>query len=292
MNRKRSPPVWMKPSTSASRMLASRVSSVPLTRLSVAPAAFRAHLQQMLADGATVVPLRSILDGDHDDAARVAITFDDGYASQLEAARVLADLGLPATFFVVAGAVAGRVAEGAYWDAWPRLARKDLGDLARARFEIGAHSASHRRLPACTPAERKAETAGAKARLEDGLGAAVERRQGGRWVPFQDACPRGCPAVGLVARPGETVGPRYGAGLRDNIRIPRTALQGRYRLTKTVARADRPLSPHLQIYRWYLTMALSIAHHGYVMENGRIVLAGSGAELLGNPKVVEAYLGS
>ncbi len=27
-----------------------------------------------------------------------------------------------------------------------------------------------------------------------------------------------------------------------------------------MARADRPLSPHLQIYRWYFTMALSIAH--------------------------------
>lgn len=24
--------------------------------------------------------------------------------------------------------------------------------------------------------------------------------------------------------------------------------------------AERPLSPHLQIYRWYLTMAMSIAH--------------------------------
>ena len=27
-----------------------------------------------------------------------------------------------------------------------------------------------------------------------------------------------------------------------------------------MAQAHRPLSPHLQIYRWYLTMALSIAH--------------------------------
>lgn len=27
-----------------------------------------------------------------------------------------------------------------------------------------------------------------------------------------------------------------------------------------MAQARRPLSPHLQIYRWYLTMALSIAH--------------------------------
>ena len=27
-----------------------------------------------------------------------------------------------------------------------------------------------------------------------------------------------------------------------------------------MAEASRPLSPHLQVYRWYLTMALSIAH--------------------------------
>lgn len=27
-----------------------------------------------------------------------------------------------------------------------------------------------------------------------------------------------------------------------------------------MAKVERPLSPHLQIYRWYLTMALSIAH--------------------------------
>ncbi|MDB5776300.1 MAG: transporter family protein [Herbaspirillum sp.] len=37
--------------------------------------------------------------------------------------------------------------------------------------------------------------------------------------------------------------------------------------------------------------ALRIAQHGYVLENGRIVLADSGAALLNNPKVVEAYLG-
>jgi succinate dehydrogenase cytochrome b subunit len=27
-----------------------------------------------------------------------------------------------------------------------------------------------------------------------------------------------------------------------------------------MARSERPLSPHLQIYRWYFTMALSIGH--------------------------------
>ena len=38
--------------------------------------------------------------------------------------------------------------------------------------------------------------------------------------------------------------------------------------------------------------ALKIAHDAYVMENGEIALSGSGAELLNNPKVIEAYLGA
>jgi branched-chain amino acid transport system ATP-binding protein len=37
--------------------------------------------------------------------------------------------------------------------------------------------------------------------------------------------------------------------------------------------------------------ALKIANRAYVMENGRIVMEGSGQELLRNPKVKEAYLG-
>jgi branched-chain amino acid transport system ATP-binding protein len=38
--------------------------------------------------------------------------------------------------------------------------------------------------------------------------------------------------------------------------------------------------------------ALKIATHGYVIENGKIVLDGSGDELLHDPKVLAAYLGS
>lgn len=37
--------------------------------------------------------------------------------------------------------------------------------------------------------------------------------------------------------------------------------------------------------------ALRIAQRGYVLETGKIVLADSGANLLHNPKVIEAYLG-
>ena len=38
-------------------------------------------------------------------------------------------------------------------------------------------------------------------------------------------------------------------------------------------------------------MALQIAHRGYVMENGRIILEGTAAQLLGNEEVKRAYLG-
>ncbi len=42
-----------------------------------------------------------------------------------------------------------------------------------------------------------------------------------------------------------------------------------------MAKASRPLSPHLQIYRWYLTMALSIAHRasGMALAFGLILLS-------------------
>jgi branched-chain amino acid transport system ATP-binding protein len=38
--------------------------------------------------------------------------------------------------------------------------------------------------------------------------------------------------------------------------------------------------------------ALKIAQHGYVLENGRIVLENSGTRLLGDPQVLAAYMGS
>jgi branched-chain amino acid transport system ATP-binding protein len=38
-------------------------------------------------------------------------------------------------------------------------------------------------------------------------------------------------------------------------------------------------------------MSLHIASRGYVLETGSIVLSGSGKELMGNPRVKEAYLG-
>lgn len=39
-------------------------------------------------------------------------------------------------------------------------------------------------------------------------------------------------------------------------------------------------------------LALQIAHHGYVLQNGRIVLSGPAQMLLDSPEGQDAYLGS
>lgn len=45
-------------------------------------------------------------------------------------------------------------------------------------------------------------------------------------------------------------------------------------MSKTASRRDRPLSPHLSIYRWPITMTLSILHRatGIAMSIGFVVL--------------------
>ncbi|HEX6145002.1 MAG TPA: succinate dehydrogenase, cytochrome b556 subunit [Geminicoccaceae bacterium] len=50
--------------------------------------------------------------------------------------------------------------------------------------------------------------------------------------------------------------------------------------------AERPLSPHLQIYRWYFTMALSIAHRvtGVALAAGLVLLTWWLVALAGGPE--------
>ena len=40
------------------------------------------------------------------------------------------------------------------------------------------------------------------------------------------------------------------------------------------------------------SLALKMAYYAYVLENGQIVLEGTGKELIANPKVRAAYLGA
>lgn len=118
----------------------------------ISPPAFERHVQYLAANY-TVLPLPEIVDrlrtGRPLPRNCVAITFDDGYADNLEAARTLSRHGLSATFYLTAGCMAGGE------PFWP----------AEVRALVRAAPSSHLRLvtnretveiPLRTEAERRA----------------------------------------------------------------------------------------------------------------------------------------
>jgi len=136
--------------------------------------AFQAQMEWLRAQGYRVVPLTALLDRSSDqDGRTVAITFDDGYRSQLVAADVLERLAWPATFFVVPRFLDGGLTDGPYWERWDHLTWAELRELASRGFEIGAHSASHAVLTKCAPGVLWEEVRTGKSRLEDHLGREV-----------------------------------------------------------------------------------------------------------------------
>jgi len=106
----------------------------------------------------------------------VAITFDDGCATDLlAAAPILQELRFGATFYVTAGLL-GR--PGYLSDA-------QLRELAGLGFEIGCHSMTHAYLSDLDAARLRCEIVDAKTRLEQILGGPVEHFScpGGRYDP-------------------------------------------------------------------------------------------------------------
>ncbi|MGZ3272673.1 MAG: succinate dehydrogenase, cytochrome b556 subunit [Caulobacteraceae bacterium] len=54
---------------------------------------------------------------------------------------------------------------------------------------------------------------------------------------------------------------------------------------------DRPMSPHLQVWRWHVTMATSILHRatGMALYVGALILAGWVVALASGPDAFDAY---
>lgn len=136
--------------------------------------AFRAQMRMLKEDGYRVIPLTSLLDGsDAGPGPKVAITFDDGYRNQLQAAGILQAFGYPATFFMILDALDGTRDGHHYWDRWEHMDWQDLRHLMGRGFEIGAHSRSHAPLTQCSASQLLEQVAGAKQALETRLGRPV-----------------------------------------------------------------------------------------------------------------------
>jgi len=124
----------------------------PMDAYTVSPEAFLAQKEQIDREGWRPVPIATALD----DSRRIApprtlaITFDDGYASNREYAwQVLERLGFSSDSFVVTE----RLAQSNVWDGplngtWPILSREDLAGADDRLMMFHSHSATHPELTA------------------------------------------------------------------------------------------------------------------------------------------------
>jgi peptidoglycan/xylan/chitin deacetylase (PgdA/CDA1 family) len=218
----------------------------------VTPEAFRAQMAWIGRSGWTPLSLDRYVDalvsGGRTPRRGVVITFDDGFADCLAHARpVLEEQGIPATFFIVGGAVGGS-------DHWnPTHVRHperlmgwdDLRALHRAGFGIGSHTMHHRRLGELDAGEAKEELEQSKARLEEGLGAAVRHvaYPQGSWTPEVAALAKAAGYASACAT-------RHGAvrrGRPDLHALPRVPVSAG---DSTVAFAGKLLKGALGVYHW------------------------------------------
>jgi peptidoglycan/xylan/chitin deacetylase (PgdA/CDA1 family) len=111
----------------------------------------------------------------------VVLTFDDGYASTLQAAAILAEFGFPGTVFVVTEFMeSGEPLQWAGIAEWHRpdtlgelrsLSWTDAEELAEQGWEIGSHTASHPVLTKVDDERLRVELAESRAVIERRLGA-------------------------------------------------------------------------------------------------------------------------
>jgi peptidoglycan/xylan/chitin deacetylase (PgdA/CDA1 family) len=151
---------------------------IPEDGMTVSAARFR-RMCRMLRRRFHVVPLaevfRIVRAGAPMPRRTVALTFDDSYRDNLFAARVLAEHGLPASFFLPTAYIGtDRVFP---WDRHlprlPNLTWDDVREMARLGFEIGSHTVSHADLGAVSATEARHEIFDSKAAIEKEIGRPV-----------------------------------------------------------------------------------------------------------------------
>ncbi len=182
----------------------------------VAPRLFSSELDYLDRRGWRCTSLAKLLD--RDSSVRqdeFCVTFDDGYLSVYDhACPALAQRGLTATIYVVAGAVGG-INE---WDRAvgdqeePMMSADQIRELVSAGFEIGSHTMTHPRLTEASDDKLRAELVDSKHALED----MIEKRVGAFSYPYGDYDTR---VLEAVAAAGYT----SAATTRLGVLVPTTA---------------------------------------------------------------------
>lgn len=144
--------------------------------LTVAPTVFREQMEAVRACGAQIVRLADALDllaRGPVEGRWLAVTFDDGYADNVENAEgVLAGLGIPATVFLPTSVIDGRTTYYWFGDRRPRaLSWDEIRDAAgRGTLDFQSHTRTHPWLPDVSEEQARDEIFGSRSDLAEQLG--------------------------------------------------------------------------------------------------------------------------
>ena len=139
------------------------------TRFGTDAAMFAEHLDAILADGRRPGTIAQLATASPDASPAIVVTFDDGYADNLEVALpLLADKGIPATLFVTTSSI-----DGTHGGRGRMLSSAGLCELHAAGVEIASHGRRHVSFPALSRSEIRDEVRSSKAWLEDLVGVEI-----------------------------------------------------------------------------------------------------------------------
>ena len=250
----------LRPSPAADRPVAVVLTyhSIGPSPLAVSESNFRQHMEWLNSNGA-IIPLDDLVTGKWPtcpSGLACAITFDDGYASVYRFAYpILAELNIPATVYLVAGAIhqdspqSSNQFNGLYPDEdmllWP-----EVRELHSHSIRMGSHLLHHQDLTSIDDAAADTELRESKKKIEDQTGSECSSF----CFPWGK---NNAAAVEAVRRAGysnsvTTIQGRWGKNdAIDRYRIPRADIRRDYTLEdfKAVVRGDWDYLGHIQRIR-------------------------------------------
>ena len=167
----------------ASASISSGYFKIPILLYHSTPSDFDTQMKQLLAKGYTAIDLDQLSSAIRSHTTLpfkpVVITFDDGFANQMDAFDILSKYHLKATYYIITGGEASKFCIGANRHAglpcgdaylsWDQIRKLDQSGI----ITIGAHTVDHSNLPSLSLSLQQFEINHSKAEIEQQIGHTV-----------------------------------------------------------------------------------------------------------------------